>query len=106
MLQNIYIIIQKVDKSNTSIFIDKHTYKIKKGAIISDRAKFEKLDVQEKKALKFFLVNKKDFFFKKKKGKLLKSCMKKVISLKMSIFRSALQEQNQSLSTEKLKLKN
>ena len=95
LLQNIYIIIQKADKSNTSIFIDKHTYKIKKGAIISDRAKFEKLDVQEKKALTFF-----------KKGKLLKSCMKKVVSLKMSIFKSALQKQNQALSTEKLKLKN
>ena len=32
--------------------------------------------------------------------------MKKVVSLKMSIFKSALQEQNQALSTEKLKLKN
>ena len=45
---------QKADKSNTIIVIDKHAYKIKTGAIISDRAKFEKLDIQEKKALKLY----------------------------------------------------
>ena len=48
-------------------------------AIISDRSKFEKLDIKEEKHL--------NFIFNKKKGlgKLLNPCIKKVVLLKVNI---------------------
>ena len=45
LLQNKYIIIQKADKGSTIVVIDKYFYKKKMKAIISDRSKFEKLDI-------------------------------------------------------------
>ena len=45
LLQNKDIIIQKADKGNTIVVIDKDAYKKKMKAIISDHSKFEKLDI-------------------------------------------------------------
>ena len=58
LLQNKDIIIQKADKGNT-IVTDKDTYKKKTKAIISDRFKFVKLDIQEEKHLNFTLKKEK-----------------------------------------------
>ena len=44
LLQNKDIIIQKTDKGNTIVVIDKDAYKKKTKAIISNPSKFEKLD--------------------------------------------------------------
>ena len=57
-LQNKDITIQKADKGNTTVIIDKDAYK-KKKAIISDRSKFEKLDIQEENHLNFILNKEK-----------------------------------------------
>ena len=59
LLQNNDIIIQKADKGNTIVVIDKDAYKKKMKAIISDRTKFEKLDIQEEKHLNFILNKEK-----------------------------------------------
>ena len=48
LLQNKDIIIQKADKGNTIVVIDKDAYKKKMKAIISDRTNFEKLDFKKK----------------------------------------------------------
>ena len=45
LLQNKDITIQKADKGNTIVVIDKDAYKKKMKAIISDHSKFEKLDI-------------------------------------------------------------
>ena len=58
-LQNKDVIIQKADKGNTSVVDDKNTYEKKIKAIISDRSKFEKLDIQEEKYLNFILNKEK-----------------------------------------------
>ena len=57
-LQNIDNIIQKAYKDNTILVIDNNAYKKKMKTIISDRSKFEKLDIQEEKHLNFILNNK------------------------------------------------
>ena len=54
-LQNIDNIIQKAYKDNTILVIDNNAYKKKMKTIISDRSKFEKLDIQEEKHLNFIL---------------------------------------------------
>ena len=59
LLQNKGIIIQKADKGNTNVVIDKNAYKKKMKAIISDRSKFEKLDIQEENHLNFILNKEK-----------------------------------------------
>ena len=59
LLQNKDIIIQKADKGNTIVIIDKNAYKKKMKAIISDRSKFEKLDIQEEKHLNCILIKEK-----------------------------------------------
>ena len=59
MLQNKDIIIQKADKGNTIVVIDKDAYEKKNKAIISDGSKFEKLDIQEETYLNFILNKKK-----------------------------------------------
>ena len=53
LLQNKDIIIEKADKGNTIVVIDKDAYKKKTKAVISGRTKFEKLDIQEEKHLNF-----------------------------------------------------
>ena len=55
LLQNKDIIIQKADKGNTIVVIDKDAYKKEMKAIISGSSKFEKLDIQEEKHLNFIL---------------------------------------------------
>ena len=55
LLQNKDIIIQKADKGNNIVVIDKDDYKNKMKAIISDRSKFENLDIQEEKHFNFIL---------------------------------------------------
>ena len=52
--QNNDIMIQKADKSNTVVFIDKDAYKTKMKSLISDLSKFKKLDIQNEKTLKFY----------------------------------------------------
>ena len=59
LLQNKDIIIQKADKGNTIVVIDKDAYEKKIKAIISDGSKFEKLDIQEETYLNFILNKKK-----------------------------------------------
>ena len=59
LLHNKDIIIQRADKGNTIVVIDKDAYKEKMKAIISDRSKFEKLDIQEEKHLNFILNKEK-----------------------------------------------
>ena len=51
LLQNKDIIIQKADKGNAIVVINKDAYEKKMKAIISDRSKFGKLDIQEKKSM-------------------------------------------------------
>ena len=94
------IIIQKADKGNTTVVIDKNSYNKKMKAIIWDRSKFEKLDIQEEKHLNFIFDKEKDL------GKLLNPCMKKkkVVLLKVNIWEFALQDQNQTFSMDKPKL--
>ena len=46
-------------QNNTIVVIDKDAYKKKMKAIISDRSKFEKLDIQEEKHLNFILNKEK-----------------------------------------------
>ena len=53
--QNNDIIIQKVDKGNTVVIIDKEAYKAKMKSLISDPSKFKKLDIQNDKHLNFIL---------------------------------------------------
>ena len=53
LLQKKDIIIQRADKGNTIAVIDMDAYKKKIKAIISDHSKFEKVDIQEEKHLKF-----------------------------------------------------
>ena len=59
LLQDKDIIIQKADKGNTIVIIDKDAYKKKMKAIISDCSKFEKLGIQEEKHLNFILNKEK-----------------------------------------------
>ena len=59
LLQKKDIIIQKADKGNTIVVIDKDAYKKEMKAIISDRSKFEKLDIHEQKHLNIILNNDK-----------------------------------------------
>ena len=59
LLQNKDIVTQKADKGNTIVVIDTDAYKKKMKAIISDRSKFEKLDIQEEKHLNFILNKEK-----------------------------------------------
>ena len=49
----------KADKGNTIVVIGKDAYKTKKKAIISDRSKFVKLDIQKEKRLNFILNKEK-----------------------------------------------
>ena len=49
MKQNNDIIIQKADKGNTVVIIDKDAYKTKMKSLISDPSKFKKLDIQNDK---------------------------------------------------------
>ena len=78
LLQNKDIIIQKADKGNTIVVIDKDAYKKEMKAIISGSSKFEKLDIQEEKHLNFILNIEKGL------GKLLNPCMKKIVLLKVN----------------------
>ena len=55
LLQNKDIIIQKADKGNTIVIIDKDVHKKKMKVIISDRSKPKKLDIQEGKYFNFIL---------------------------------------------------
>ena len=68
-------------------------------AIISDRSKFENLDIQEEKHYNFILKKENNI------EKLLSPCMKKVVLLKVSILKFSLQDENQEFSKEKLKNK-
>ena len=68
-------------------------------AIISNRLKFEKLDIQEEKHYNF--IRKKENNLEK----LLSPCMKKVVLLKVNILKFSLQDENQEFSKEKLKNK-
>ena len=79
LLQNKDIIIQKAEKGNTIVVIDKDVYKNNMKATTSDRSKFEKLDIQEENYLNFIL--------NKTKGlrKLLNPCMKKFVLLNVNI---------------------
>ena len=52
-------VIQKSDKGNTVVLIDKETYKNKIGDIISDSGKFEKLNIEEDKQLNFLINSEK-----------------------------------------------
>ena len=53
--QNNDIIIQKADKGNTVVIIDKDACKAKMKSLISDPSKFKKLDIQNDKHLNFIL---------------------------------------------------
>ena len=59
MKQNNDIIIQKADKGNTVVIIDKDAYKAKMKSLISDPSKFKKLDIQNDKHLNFILDKEK-----------------------------------------------
>ena len=59
LLQNKDIIIQKADKPNTIVVIDKDAYKNNIKAIISNRSKFEKFNLQAEKHLNFILNKEK-----------------------------------------------
>ena len=59
LLQNKDIIIQKADKANTIVVIDKDAYKKNIKAIISNRFKFEKFNLQAEKHLNFILNKEK-----------------------------------------------
>ena len=79
LLQNKDIIIQKAEKGNTIVVIDKDVYKNNMKATTSNRSKFENLDIQEENYLNFIL--------NKTKGlrKLLNPCMKKFVLLNVNI---------------------
>ena len=68
-------------------------------AIISNRLKFEKLDIQGEKHYNF--IRKKENNLEK----LLSPCMKKVVLLKVNILKFSVQDENQEFSKEKLKNK-
>ena len=53
--QNNDIIIQKADKGDTVVIIDKGAYKTKMKSLFSDSSKFKKLDIQNDKLLNFKL---------------------------------------------------
>ena len=59
--QNNDIIIQKADKGNTVVIIDKDAYKAKMKSLISDPSKFKKLDIQNDKHLNFILDKERKF---------------------------------------------
>ena len=54
LTKNKNLVIQKVDKDNTAVIINKNDYKIKD--ILSDSTKFKKLEIGENKQL-IFLIN-------------------------------------------------
>ena len=76
------IIIQKADKGNTVVFIDKDAYKKKMKAINPDRFKFEKCDIEEEKYLNF-IVNKEKRQMEIIKPLYEKSCFTKNQVLKL-----------------------
>ena len=98
--QNNDIIIQKADKGNTVVIIDKDTYKAKIKSLISDASKFEKLDVQNDKHLNFILD----------KGRKLKDILKPLCDkgclTKSQYLKFVHQDPNQAFFMGKLKLIN
>ena len=60
LTKNKNLVIQKVDKGNTVVIINKNDYKTKTKNILSDSAKFKKLEFGDNKQLNF-LINSEIF---------------------------------------------
>ena len=59
LTKNKNLVIQKADKGNTVVIINKSDYKTKIKDILSDSTKFKKLEIGENKQLNFLINNEK-----------------------------------------------